>query len=76
METLLGPDGMDVEFRLFEEAQMARVNSWWSVACDGMSTKGSGTHFGDKIRLLLQVIDSGKRPWNSRELDGARRKEG
>ena len=57
-------------------AQMVRVNSWWSVARDGTSTKGSGTHQGDKIRLLLQVMDSGKRAWKSRELGGGRRKEG
>ena len=25
------------------------------------STKGCGTHLGDKIRLLLQVVDGGKR---------------
>ena len=41
----------------------------------GTSTKGGGTHPGDKIRLLLQVKDSGKRVWKSRELDGARWKE-
>ena len=39
--------------------QMVRVNSWWSVVRDGTSTKGSGTHLGDKIRLLLQVRGPG-----------------
>ena len=51
---------------------MVRVNSWWSVVRDGTSTKGGGTHLGDKIRPLFQVKDSGKRIWKSRELDGAR----
>ena len=67
LETLLGPDDIDVDFRrILEEArvekgaicskpsaQMVRVSSWWSVVRDGTSTKGSGTHLGDKIRLLL-----------------------
>ena len=73
LESLLGPDDINVDFRrILEEArdekvarcsrpssQMVRVNSWWSVR-DGTSTKGSGTHCGDKIRLLLEVMDGGK----------------
>ena len=51
---------------------MVQVNSWWSAARDGTSTKECGTHFGDKIRRPLQVMVGGKRAWNSRELDGAR----
>ena len=46
------------------------------VVRDGTSSKGSGAHFGDKIRLLLHVMDGGKRAWNSGELDGARWKKG
>ena len=42
---------------------------------DGTSTEGSGTRLGGKIRLPLQVMDGGRRAWNSRELDGARWKE-
>ena len=45
-------------------AQMVRVNSWWSAARDGTSTKENGTHHGDKTRLPLQVMDGGKRAWN------------
>ena len=37
---------------------MVRANSWWSVVRDETSTKGSGTHLGDKIRLLLQGSES------------------
>ena len=40
--------------------QMVRVNLWWSVVRVGEITEGSGTHHGDKIRLLLQVMDGGK----------------
>ena len=43
---------------------------WWSVVSDGTSTTAGRTHHGDKIRLLLQVKDSGKRVWMGRELDG------
>ena len=38
-------------------AQTVRVNSWLSAARDGTSTRESGTHLGDKIRLPLQVLD-------------------
>ena len=76
LETLLGSEDF-VDFRRVPErskrrkkgarylrpsAPMVRVTSWSGVR-DGTSTKGSGTHFGDKIR---------KRAWKSRELDGAR----
>ena len=40
---------------------MVCVNSWWPVGRDGTSTKENGTHHGDKIRLLLQLMDGGKR---------------
>ena len=54
LESLLGPDDSDVDFRrIIEEArgqkkvarylrpsaQMVRVNSWWSAVHDGTSTK-------------------------------------
>ena len=54
---------------------MVQVNSWWSAARDETGTKEIGTHRGDTIRVLLQVKDSGKRVWKSRELDGARWKK-
>ena len=57
-------------------AQMVQVSSWWSASRDGTSSKESGTHLGDTIRRPVQVMDGGKRAWNSRELDGARWKKG
>ena len=85
LEDLLGPDDMDVDFmRNFEEArdetgcemfdifsadgpsEFLVVNlSWW-----GQAPKELERTKADKIRPPLQVMDSGKSAWKSRESAG------
>ena len=89
LESLLGPDDSDVDFRrIIEEArdkkkvarclrpsaQRARLNSWWSVVRDGTSIKRGCMRRGD-TRLSHQLEDSGKQAWKSSGLRGSLRKE-
>ena len=89
LESLLGPDDTDVDFRrileeardeegcaIFETFSTDGPSEFLVVSCSGWDNQRSRTHRGEKIRLLLQVKESGTRVWKGREVDGARWKEG
>ena len=79
LEDLLGPDDVDVDFRrILKEARDEKGCATFET----FSTGGQSVAVGQvqkqvertvetKFRGPLQVMVSGRRAWNSRELDGA-----